>query len=103
LKISPIEQVQILKDFYTNQFEFDDKNIQFVKDAMKLETKERATLYGKTGTGTINGKNVNGWSIGYVETENNRYFFATNIENGHRASSRSGDKSTKKSLHDKGI
>ena len=103
LKISPIEQVQILKDFYTNQFEFDDKNIQFVKDAMKLETKERATLYGKTGTGTINGKNVNGWFIGYVETENNRYFFATNIENDHHASGRLAAKITKNILHDKGI
>src|SRR5699024_7907116 len=80
LKISPIEQVQILKDFYTNQFELDDKNIQFVKDAKKLETKERSTCYGKSGTATINEKNVDGWSIGYVETENNRYFFATNIE-----------------------
>src|SRR5699024_10411233 len=95
LKISPIDQVQILTDLYINQFEFDDKNIQFVKDAMKLETKERATLYGKTGTGTINGKNVNGWFIGYVETENNRYFFATNIENDHHASGRLAAKITK--------
>src|SRR5699024_8285858 len=103
LKISPIEQVQILKDFYTNQYEFDDKKIQLVKDAIKLKTKERVTLYGKTDTGTINEKNVNGWFIGYVETENNRYFFATNIENDHHASGRSAAKITKNILHDKGI
>jgi len=52
LKISPIEQVQQLKDFYTNQFEFDEKNIQFVKDAIKLDTKDNAALYEKTGTGS---------------------------------------------------
>src|SRR5699024_8386327 len=103
LKISPIEQVQLIKDFYMIQFDFNDKNLQFIKDGMKLETKERATLYGKTGTGTINGKNVNGWFIGYVETENNRYFFATNIETDHHASGRSAAKITKNILHDKGI
>ncbi|WP_106498327.1 BlaR1 family beta-lactam sensor/signal transducer [Lentibacillus sp. Marseille-P4043] len=103
LKISPIEQVQTLKDFYTNQFGFNGKNIQFVKDAIKLETKDSATLYGKTGTGTVNGKNVNGWFIGYVETENNTYFFATNIENNHHTSGSKAAEITKSILHNKGI
>lgn len=103
LKISPIEQVQTLKDFYTNQFGFDGKNIQFIKDAIKLETKDSATLYGKTGTGTVNGKNVNGWFIGYVETENNTYFFATNIESDHHGSGSIAAEITKSILYDKGI
>ncbi|WP_425339534.1 penicillin-binding transpeptidase domain-containing protein [Lentibacillus salicampi] len=103
LKISPIEQVRTLKDFYTNQFGFDGKNIQFIKDAIKLETKDSATLYGKTGTGTVNGKNVNGWFIGYVETENNTYFFATNIESDRHASGSIAAEITKSILYDKGI
>lgn len=103
LKISPIEQVQTLKDFYTNQFGFDEKNVQLIKDAIKLETKDNATLYGKTATGTVNGKNVNGWFMGYVETKNNTYFFATNIENNHHANGIIATDITKSILEDKGI
>ncbi|SEB05345.1 bla regulator protein blaR1 [Thalassobacillus cyri] len=103
LKISPIEQVQTLKKFYTNQFGFDEKNIQFVKNAIKLETKNSSTLYGKTGTGTVNWKNVNGWFIGFVETDNNTYFFATNIENDNHASGSIAADITKSILHNKGI
>lgn len=103
LKISPIEQVQTLKDFYTNEFGFNEKNVQLVKDAIKLETKDNATLFGKTATGTVNGKNVNGWFMGYVETKNNTYFFATNIENKQRANGIIATDITKSILEDKGI
>ena len=34
---------------------------------------------GKTGTGRVDGQDVNGWFIGYIETADNAYFFATNI------------------------
>jgi hypothetical protein len=27
----------------------------------------------------VNGQDVNGWFIGYIETADNTYFFATNI------------------------
>ncbi|WP_174612951.1 BlaR1 family beta-lactam sensor/signal transducer [Virgibacillus ihumii] len=103
LKISPIEQVQKLKDFYTNEFEFNRKNVTLVKEAIKLETKDNATLYGKTGTGTINENNVNGWFIGYIETSNNTYFFATNIENDTHANGSIAAEITKSILQDKGI
>ncbi|MBR7794786.1 MAG: BlaR1 family beta-lactam sensor/signal transducer [Bacillota bacterium] len=81
LKVSPIEQVNALKDFYTNKYGFKDKNIQTVKDAIKLEEKDGMILSGKTGTGSVNGKNISGWFIGYVETEADTFFFATNIQN----------------------
>ncbi|GAE94695.1 hypothetical protein JCM21714_3876 [Gracilibacillus boraciitolerans JCM 21714] len=103
LKISPIEQVQTLKDFYTNQFGFDKQNIELIKDTIMLETKDDATLYGKTGTGTVNGKNINGWFIGYVEVHHNTFFFATNIENDHHAKGSIAADITKSILKDKGI
>ncbi|MFS0557006.1 BlaR1 family beta-lactam sensor/signal transducer [Brevibacillus sp. 179-C9.3 HS] len=81
LKISPVEQVQLLKAFYTNQFGFQDKNIQTVKKSIRLSEKAGSILSGKTGTGTVNQKDVNGWFIGYVENEEGTYFFATNIQN----------------------
>ncbi len=103
LKISPVEQVQTLKNFYTNQLMFKEKHVQLVKESIKLETKDHAALYGKTGTGTVNGKDVNGWFIGYVETENNTYFFATNIESNKHANGSTAAGITKSILKDKNL
>lgn len=80
LKISPIEQVKLLKNFYSNSFKFKDENVQTVKDALLLSESNGTRLYGKTGTGAVNGKNVNGWFIGYTEKNGNTYFFAVNIQ-----------------------
>lgn len=103
LKISPIEQVQTLKDFYTNQFDFNEQHIALIKDTIKLETKNNATIYGKTGTGTVNNKHVNGWFIGYVESQNNTFFFATNIKSDHHAKGSIAEDITKSILEDKVI
>lgn len=103
LKISPIEQVQLLKAFYTNQFGFKTKNIQTVKDAIKLEEKNGSLLSGKTGTGMVNNKNINGWFIGYVETKDNTYFFATNIQKEDNANGSIAAQITLSILRDKGI
>lgn len=103
LKISPIEQVQLLSAFYTNQFGFEDNNIQTVKDSLLLEVYDDARLSGKTGTGNVNGKNVNGWFIGYVETKNNTFFFATNIQNEDNSYGSKAANITLSILKDKGI
>lgn len=79
LKISPVEQVLMLKRLYYNDFDSSAKNITAVKSAICLTPDH---LYGKTGTGKINDTNVNGWFIGYALTENEPYFFAVNISNG---------------------
>lgn len=103
LKISPLEQVQLLKDLYTNQLGFKKKNIQTVKEAIKLEEKNEEILSGKTGTGNVNGKEINGWFIGYVEKEENTYFFATNIQNEQNATGKRAAEITLSILQDKGI
>ncbi|TCP21723.1 bla regulator protein BlaR1 [Scopulibacillus darangshiensis] len=103
LKISPIEQVKLLKAFYTNAFGFKDKNIQTVKDMIKLAEKDGRLLSGKTGTGSVNGKNINGWFIGYVETKKDTYFFAANIQNEDNAYGSKAAEITKSILRDKGI
>ena len=38
-----------------------------------------SSLYGKTGTGTVDGKNTNGWFIGFVESVHGPYSFAVHI------------------------
>ena len=80
LKISPIEQVELLKKFYQNTFGFSSKNINTVKDAILIASTPDGTLSGKTGTGRVDGQDTNGWFIGYIEKSGHVYYFATNIQ-----------------------
>ena len=79
LKISPVEQVKLLTKLQNNSLGFSSENINAVKDAICLSSSDAGTFYGKTGTGRVDGQDVNGWFIGYIETVDNTYFFATNI------------------------
>ena len=79
LKISPIEQVELLRKLYENNLGFGIQNVNAVKDSILLSSSEAGNLYGKTGTGCIDGKDVNGWFVGYVEAPDNMWFFAANI------------------------
>lgn len=91
LKISPIEQVNLLKKFHDNEFQFTSKNVDAVKNSILLSSSSKGSLYGKTGTGRIDGKDVNGWFIGFIETSDNVYYFATNIQG---AAETTGSKAT---------
>ena len=69
-----IEQVELLTKLQNNSFGFAPENINAVKDAICLSASDAGTFYGKTGTGRVNGQDVNGWFIGYIETADNTYF-----------------------------
>lgn len=75
LKISALEQVNILKKLYTNHLPFSQRSLNITKKIIKLDESNRAVLSGKTGGA---GK----WFIGYVETGKNTYIFATSIPAG---------------------
>ena len=79
LKISPVEQVKLLTKLQNNSLGFSSENINAVKNSICIFSSDTVKFYGKTGTGRIDGQDVNGWFIGYIETINNTYFFATNI------------------------
>ncbi|MGL5434978.1 MAG: BlaR1 family beta-lactam sensor/signal transducer [Lachnospiraceae bacterium] len=79
LEISTIEQVELLTKLHNNSFGFAPENINAVKDAICLSSSETGTFYGKSGTGLVDDHDVNGWFIGYIEADDNTYFFATNI------------------------
>lgn len=85
LKISPIEQVELLTRLQNHNLEFAPENVKAVKDAIHISSSAFGDFYGKTGTGRVNGEDVNGWFIGFVESQNNTYFFATNIQSEQRA------------------
>lgn len=103
LKISPLEQVNVLHDFYTNHFSFNEDNVNTVKDALRLEEKPGRVLSGKTGTGNVNGVNIRGWFVGYVETDDNTFFFASYIENHGNAAGSKAAEIALSILADKGI
>lgn len=85
LSISPIEQIEMLQKLYYNQFDFSPENINAVKDSIYLYSEGNSKIYGKTGTGEVNGTNALGWFIGYIEQEDHTYFFATSIQNDNLA------------------
>ena len=79
LKISAIEQTKILSNLFNGEYGFDKENINAVKEAITVDEDNGKVLYGKTGTGNINGKNVNGSFVGCVEKDGKEYFFAVNL------------------------
>ncbi|WP_284036591.1 BlaR1 family beta-lactam sensor/signal transducer [Neobacillus sp. 114] len=104
LKISPIEQVQLLSQLDENQWGFKAENIKAVQKALFIDEQRNGRLYGKTGTGRVNGKNVNGWFIGFVDKGEDRFYFAINIQNkdGLAQGSKAAE-IAKQILHDKQI
>ncbi len=95
LKISPVEQVELLTSLHNNRFDFAPENINAVKNSICLFSSEDKNFYGKTGTGRVDGQDVNGWFVGYIETTSNTYFFATNIQAAENAT---GSKASEISL-----
>lgn len=76
LKISALEQVELLVKLYNNSWGFNAENVAAVQNAMLLSASGDTALYGKTGTGRIDSTNIAGWFVGYVEQSGNTYFFA---------------------------
>lgn len=79
LKISQQEQVEFLKKLYHNELPFSQRPMDIVKNIMLQEDTLGYKLRAKTGWGSQDGKEI-GWLVGWIETQDNVYFFATNIE-----------------------
>ena len=103
LAISAVEQVELLRRFYNNEFEFQPEHIETVKDSLRLHTTANGTVYGKTGTGILNGTHHTGWFTGFVEQKDNVWFFALNIQNTTDAAGAVAAELTLDILSDRGI
>ena len=77
LRITPQEQIQFLQRLQRNQLPFSEKTLATVKDIMLVEQTPDYTIRAKTGWALATGV---GWYVGYVEQNENVYFFATNID-----------------------
>lgn len=80
LKISPREQIEVLKKFYHYQLPFSRRNVDMVKKIIVQSRGNGIIVSGKTGSGVTGGRAVNGWFVGYVEKGGGVYYFALNIE-----------------------
>ena len=75
LRITPRQQIDFLRRLYQNDLPFAQRTIDLVKDIAIAEQTPNYVLRGKTGwADTI------GWYVGYLEQNDNVYFFATNID-----------------------
>ena len=85
LKISPVEQVMLLSNLLENKWAFEEENVQAIKNSLFISDTAIGRLYGKTGTGVVNGQSSNGWFIGFLERGKRVYCFATNLQNADNA------------------
>jgi beta-lactamase class D len=83
LKITPDEQLGLVKQLYFDQLPFYKTYEEMVKNAMKFEDNSNYQLSYKTGWGQENGKQI-GWMVGWVVENQHPYFFVLNIESPDR-------------------
>ncbi|MFL5811173.1 MAG: penicillin-binding transpeptidase domain-containing protein [Flavisolibacter sp.] len=82
LKITPDEQLGLVKKLYFNTLPFFPGNQETVKRAMLFEDKPEYRLSYKTGWAPwdeIHKKHI-GWVVGYIEENKHPYFFVLNLE-----------------------
>lgn len=79
LKVTPDDQLGLVRKLYFNELPFFRSNQEIVKRAMLFEDNSNYKLSYKTGWGMSNGKHI-GWLIGWIEENGHPYFFVLNIE-----------------------
>ncbi len=82
LKVSPDQQLGLVKQLYFDQLPFFKVHQETVKAAMKMEDTPEYRLGYKTG---LSGWDSNtqrriGWIVGWIEENNHPYFFVLNVE-----------------------
>ena len=79
LKISPVEQIEILRNIYKRTYDFSGTSYDVLNKIMLASETENYKLYVKTGTASKDWIG-HGWYVGYIETKDDTWFFATNIK-----------------------
>ncbi len=77
IKISPDEQLGMLKRLYFDQLPFRKSTQEIVRGIMLQEENTAYKLSYKTGWGFDEQNNALGWLVGWIEENRHVYFFAT--------------------------
>ncbi|MFT3683189.1 MAG: class D beta-lactamase [Ferruginibacter sp.] len=80
LKISPDEQLGLVKRLYFDQLPFQKRTQQIVRDVMVQEDNTLYKFCYKTGWGFDEQHNNIGWIVGWVEENKHPYFFVTLVK-----------------------
>lgn len=80
LKISALQQADLLTKLAQNKLPFAVENQKQVADITVLSVNEQYVLHGKTGWATDNLPVQIGWFVGWLQTNDNIYSFAANID-----------------------
>jgi beta-lactamase class D len=84
LKITPDEELGLVKRLYFGQLPFFKSYQEMVKRAMLFENNANYRLGYKTGWGFTEQGNSLGWIVGWIEENDHPYFFVLNIESADR-------------------
>jgi beta-lactamase class D len=79
LEITPKQQIEFLQKLHGEKLPFSQRSLNLLKDIMIVEQTPNYILRGKTGWVDKLNPNI-GWFVGYLEQNNQVYFFATNID-----------------------
>jgi beta-lactamase class D len=79
LRITPKQQIDFLRRLHQNDLPFSQRTIDLVKEIAIDEKTPDYVMRGKTGWGVSVTPNI-GWYVGYLEQNDNVYFFATNLD-----------------------
>jgi beta-lactamase class D len=102
LKISAREQIGFLKQLYKEDLPYRKSYIQILKKLMIVDKSTHYVIRAKTGW-AMRIKNQHGWYVGYVETDQKVWFFATNLDIGRKSDATYRKEISMEALKTKGI
>lgn len=93
LRISPLEQVEVLNRIFEGYSDYDSRNIEILKRIMLAEETDSQKIYGKTGSG-----NGEAWFVGFSEVNGERRYFAIYLNDSEQRDQVSGSKAKEMAL-----
>lgn len=103
LQITPKEQIEFLRRLHRGDLPFSKRTMDLVKDIMVFEQTPDYVLRAKTGWAFEMTPPQLGWFVGYLEQNQNVYFFATNVDIRNPKDAAARIEITRQSLRDLGL
>lgn len=101
-RVSAVDQIEFLKKLYNQSLPYKSTSYDALKLIMKSESGPDYQIYAKTGWARRVDPEI-GWYVGYVETNNDVWFFAMNMDIGSAKQLELRQKITLKTLEAKGV
>ncbi len=95
LKISPFEQVNVLEKIFEGESIYSSQDVETLKEIMLIQNDETQKVYGKTGSGS----NGEAWFVGFVQTDEQRKYFAIYLCDASKSEEISGSTAKEISLN----